>query len=89
MVPTVLRHPECGLADIMWSGEIYTATDEEFVALITTARPCFEALVADGTMEESELPYEVANFECFENRNWYATFDDPAYNDRVLECLDL
>jgi hypothetical protein len=87
LVPIVLRFPECGLSEIMWSNDIYTASDDEFVAVITAARPCFGELVANGTIEGWEVPYEVSEFDCFENRNWYATFDDPEYSDRVAACL--
>lgn len=86
-VPTVLRFPECGVSELMWSGDIYTASDEDFIAAFTVAGACFDDLVAQGTIQESEVPYEVANFACYENRNWFATFDDPTYNERVMACL--
>jgi hypothetical protein len=86
-IPVALRFPECGYADVSWSGELYSMSDAEFVAAVEAARPCFMALVADGTLVEYEVPTEVAHLECFEGRNWYNTFDDPDYDQRYSDCL--
>ena len=54
---------------------------------VEAARPCFLALVAAGTLDEYELPNEIAYLACFEGRNWYNTFDDTAYDERYYDCL--
>jgi hypothetical protein len=86
MVPLVLRHPECGYTDVSWAGQVYSMDDDEFLTTVAAARPCFMALVEDGSADWWELPDEVANLDCFEGRNWYQVFDDPAYDDRVEAC---
>ena len=45
------------------------------------------ALVAAGTLDQYEVPTEIAHLECFEGRNWYNTFDDPEYDQRYYDCL--
>lgn len=87
-VPIELRFPECGYADVRWTGAVYQMTDAEFIAAAEAARPCFLALVEAGTVSEFELPNEIAHLECFEGRNWYTTFDDTAYDDRYYACID-
>ena len=42
-VPWYLRFPECGLAEIAWSGDYYSLPDAEFVALVEEVAPCFQA----------------------------------------------
>jgi hypothetical protein len=86
-IPVVLRFPECGYADLSWSGDLYSMGDAEFVAAADAARPCFVALLEAETVEEYELPYEMTKPECFEGRNWYATFDDEAYDARFQACV--
>ena len=85
-VPVFLRAPECGLSDLYWSGELYSLSDAEFIAAVETAAPCFQALVADGTLGEFDLPLELSHPQCLEGRNWYAASDDETYFDRVLDC---
>ena len=75
-IPIALRFPECGYAETRWSGDLYSMSDADFVAAVEAARPCFLALVAAGTIDEYELPTEIAHLECFEGRNWYNMFDD-------------
>jgi len=87
-IPIALRFPECGYADVSWSGELYSMSDADFVATVEAARPCFLALVAAGTIDQFELPTEVAHLECFEGRNWYNVFDDTEYDTRYYACLD-
>ena len=55
-------------------------SDADFVAAVEAARPCFLALVAAGTIDQYELPTEIAHLECFEGRNWYNVFDDTEYD---------
>lgn len=86
-VPVVLRHPECGY-QVAWGGELYQLPDDEFIAAAEAARPCFLDLVDRGEIDEFELPTEIAHLECFEGRNWYTVFDDPAYDERYYACLD-
>ena len=85
-VPVVLRHPECGYADVSWNGDIYALPDEEFVARAEAARGCFLSLVDAGQVERWELPDEIVYLECFEGRNWYQVFDDPDYDLRFDAC---
>ena len=40
-VPVVLRHPECGYADVGWGGALYGLSDEEFTARAEAARAMF------------------------------------------------
>ncbi len=35
----------------------------------------------------AELPTEIAKLECFEGRNWYNVFNDPAYDERYYACV--
>ena len=58
--PLFLQYPECGLAEISWSGEYYTLPDDEFIALVEETAPCFEALVESGELEDWELPLEMS-----------------------------
>jgi len=44
-------------------------------------------LVAAGTLDQYEVPMEIAHPECLEGRNFYNTFDDAAYQQRVSDCL--
>lgn len=87
-MPIALRFPECGYAELSWSGDLYSMSDADFVAAVEAARPCFLALVAAGTIQDYELPTEIANLECFEGRNWYNVFDDTEYDERYYACLD-
>jgi hypothetical protein len=87
-VPIALRFPECGYAETSWNGGLYSMSDADFVAAVEAVRPCFLALVEAGTIEEYELPSEVAHLECFEGRNWYNVFDDPEFDTRYYACLD-
>ena len=85
-VPLALRHPECGYVD-SWGGGIYSLPDEEFIAAAEAAQPCFLDLVERGEVSEFELPPEIGNLECFEGRNWYNVFDDPAFDERYYDCI--
>ncbi len=85
-VPVYLRAAECGLAELYWSGDYFSLPDAEFSAAVEAAAPCFEALLADGTLDEIDLPLELSNPECLEGRNWYAGTVDDDYYDRVIAC---
>ena len=52
-VPWWLQHPECGVTEIYWDGEYYGLPDDEFVALVAEAAPCYQAFVDGGDMSES------------------------------------
>ena len=60
--------------------------DEAFTSFATTAAPCFQKYIADGTISEFELPYELSRPDCLEGRNWYNVTDQD-YIDRVFECV--
>ena len=85
-IPVVLRHPECGYADVGWGGALYGLSDEEFTARAEAARGCFLDLADAGLIDQWELPDEIVYFECFEGRNWYQVFDDPEYDLRFDAC---
>jgi hypothetical protein len=86
-IPVELRFPECGYADVAWSGELYQMSDDDFIAKATPARACFLDLVEQGRVAAWELPTEITQIECFEGRNWYNVFDDPEYDERYYECV--
>ncbi|MEJ7799863.1 MAG: hypothetical protein WKF60_05045, partial [Ilumatobacter sp.] len=87
MMPIQLRFPECGYIQ-SWDNDFYQLPDAEFIGAAEAARPCFLDLVAQGAVNEWELPPEIVNLECFEGRNWYQVLDDPDYDARYYECLD-
>ena len=87
-VPAVLRFPECGLAEVSWQSELYSMSDADFIATLEAARPCFQALVDSGQIQQIEVPAEVSQLECYEGRNWYNVFDDPAYDERYYACIE-
>ena len=79
------RFDECGIGELYWTGDVYSLSDEDFTAMATDAAPCFQSHVADGSISEFELPYELSRPECLEGRNWY-NVTDQGYTDRVFEC---
>lgn len=79
------RFAECGVGEPYWNGDVYSMSDEEFTAFATGAAPCFQQKVADGTITEFELPYELSRPDCLEGRNWYNVTDQD-YMDRVFSC---
>lgn len=85
-IPVALRYPECGIAELTWTSELYGLPDAEYTSALLGARTCFDDLVASGELDEWDVPFEVANVDCFEGRNWYSTFDDEEYDARVSEC---
>jgi hypothetical protein len=86
-IPVALRFPECGYAEVSWTGALYSMSDADFIATVEAARPCFLALVQSGQLTAAELPTEIAKLECFEGRNWYNVFNDPAYDERYYACV--
>ena len=86
-LPIELRFPECGY-QANWGGGVQSLPDAEFIAAAEAARPCLLDLVDHGLIEDWELPNEISHLECFEGRNWYNTFDDPAYDERYYACLE-
>ena len=85
-VPAELRFPECGVADLYWTG-YSTLGDAEFFDAVEPARPCFQERLAAGEVDEFELPYWVEHLDCFEGRNWYGTFGDDEYDSRFFDCV--
>jgi hypothetical protein len=75
-VPWWLQHTECGATDANWDIEYYTLPDDEFVALVDKAGPCYLALVDSGDMSADVLPPEITNPECLEGRNPYNNGDE-------------
>ena len=85
LVPPFFRFAECGIGESYWNGDVYSMSDEEFTAFATSAAPCFQQKVADGTISSFELPYELSRPDCLEGRNWYNVTDSD-YMDRVFDC---
>ncbi|MGH9272569.1 MAG: hypothetical protein ACRDZ2_15000 [Ilumatobacteraceae bacterium] len=85
-VPVYLRVPECGLADLYWSGDYYDLPDAEFVTVVEEAAPCFQDAVTAGTIGENDIPLELEAPECLQGRNWYAATADDTYYDEFIEC---
>jgi hypothetical protein len=86
LVAPYYRFAECGAGEPYWTGDIYSMLDDEFVAFGTVVAPCFQKYVADGTISEFELPYELSHPECLEGKNWY-NVTDADYTQRVFECV--
>ncbi|MDP9464064.1 MAG: hypothetical protein M3P52_05525 [Actinomycetota bacterium] len=85
-VPPYFRFEECGVGEQYFNGDVYGMSDEEFTTFATDAAPCFQQHVADGTISEFELPYELSRPDCMEGKNWYNVTDED-YNDRVFDCV--
>ncbi|CAN5568052.1 hypothetical protein BH23ACT3_BH23ACT3_07170 [soil metagenome] len=85
-VAAEMRFPECGAAEAHWDG-YFQMDDDEFIALVEQARPCFLQLVESGQLEGLDVPLAMSDPECFEGRNWFAVYDDPDYDDRFFECV--
>ncbi len=85
-VPWYLAHPECGAADAAWTGAYFSLPDADFVAFVGEIAPCFQDLVANGTVEDYVLPPELLKPECLDGRNWYTAADDQAYLDAFQAC---
>ena len=80
------RFADCGVGEMYFNGDIYSLSDDEFTTFAMGAAPCFQPYVADGTISEFELPYELSRPDCLEGRNWY-NVTDTDYTDRVLQCV--
>jgi hypothetical protein len=88
--PTLLsaefRFPECNAAEVYWNGDIFSMSDEEFVAFAEAVSPCFQDKVAEGAIESFWLAPELWAPECLEGKNWY-TSSDSDYSSRLFECV--
>lgn len=84
-VPPYFRFADCGVGEQYFSGDVYTMSDDDFIAFATAAAPCFQQHVTDGSVSQFELPYELSRPDCLEGKNWY-NVSDSDYNDRVFEC---
>jgi hypothetical protein len=85
-VPIYVRFPECGLADVFWSGDYTSLPDAEFTAILEETAPCFQELVTTGELSEDDLPLELSHPECLEGRNWFTAIEDEVYSDAVFDC---
>ena len=65
------RFTECAVGEVYFSGDIYSMSDADFTAFAVGAAPCFQPYVADGTISQFELPYELSRPDCLEGKNWY------------------
>ena len=78
--------PECGLAEIYWTGRWHELGDSEFLDTIDTARACFDEKIASGVMDEVDLPMEVADPSCYAGVNPYA-IEDVEESNAALEAF--
>ncbi len=64
-------------------------SDEEYTALIVKANECFAGLVAQGAIEDFEVPADYLRPECAEGRNpWNIEAEDQQeLFDRWLDCI--
>ncbi len=85
-VPIYVRFPECGLADVYWSGNYTSLPDEEFTAIVEETASCFQELVTNGELSGDDLPLELSHPECLDGRNWFTAIEDEAYSKAVFEC---
>ena len=79
------RFTECAVGEVYFSGDIYSMSDADFTAFAVGAAPCFQPYVADGTISQFELPYELSRPDCLEGKNWY-NVRDMDYSNRVFDC---
>jgi hypothetical protein len=84
-VPWWLQHTECGASDAYWDATYFVLPDDEFVAIVDKAAPCYQALVDSGDVSEDVLPPEITNPECLEGRNPYNGGD--AVLDAFYDCV--
>lgn len=87
VVPVPVRHPECGVAELYVLGAVYMMDDASFVAAVTAAQPCILGLVAAGTVDSFEVPYELIAPECLLGKNWYND-DDFTANEAFFACAE-
>lgn len=85
-VPWYLAHPECGAAELVWSGEYYTSDDAEFAANLAEISACLAPFIASGEVSEYSVPPEVAHPECVAGLNPYSDTADDAALDEFIEC---
>jgi hypothetical protein len=86
VAPVYVLYPECGLAEVYWSGDYSSLSDADFVAIVDETAPCFQDLVRSGELTEADLPLELSHPECLDGRNWFTAIQDQAYSDAVFEC---
>jgi hypothetical protein len=86
VAPIYVLYPECGLAEVYWSGEYTSLPDAEFVALVEETAPCFQRLVRTGELTRADLPLELSNPECLNGRNWFTAIEDEEFSDAVFDC---
>ena len=85
-VPPYFRFADCGVGEQYFNGAVYSMSDDDFIAFATAAAPCFQQHIADGSVSQFELPYELSRPDCLEGKNWY-NVSDTDYNERVFECV--
>ena len=83
-MPWWLQHMECGATGANWDGSYYDLSDDEFVALVDEAAPCYQALADSGDIAVDVLPPEVTNPECLEGKNPYNADDEVL--DAFYDC---
>jgi hypothetical protein len=85
-VSAPILHPECGVAEVYWTADVYSMSDTEFVTMAEGASKCFIELVASGDVDSYLLPNELLAPACLEGKNVY-TSSDEAYSNRFYECV--
>jgi hypothetical protein len=86
VAPIYVLYPECGLAEVYWSGEYTKLPDADFTAIVEETAPCFRRLVRSGELTLADLPLELSHPECLDGRNWFTALEDQAYSDAVVDC---
>ena len=86
VAPIYVLYPECGLAEVYWSGDYTSLPDADFVAIVEEAAPCFQQLVRSGELSDSDLPLELSHPECLNGRNWFTAIEDEEFSDAVFDC---
>ncbi|MFM2072299.1 MAG: hypothetical protein RLZZ623_2562, partial [Actinomycetota bacterium] len=85
-VSVPILHPECGVAEVYWTAEVYSMSDADFVKMAEGASKCFIDLVVSGDVDSYLLPNELLAPACLEGKNVY-TSSDEAYTNRFYECV--
>jgi hypothetical protein len=89
-VPIELRFLECGLGNIVIGiTPEYELSDADYTAVLIAANECFTALIAQGQVEDFDVPAEYLRPECAEGRNpWsFEAPDNQELFDRWLDCI--
>ena len=85
-----LEFPECGVAEVsLGRVPLFTMSDQDYTAMISTASLCFQALIESGTVDVADVPPEYLRPACGDGRNpWnFDQEDNDAVFDAWLTCV--